>query len=202
MTTTVTKIGPGDHGRHMSLAEFEHAEVQERKLYELGRGVIIVSDVPNPSHFAQVLAIRDQISAYRIAHRGQIYGIASGSECKIPVAELESERHPDLAIYKTPPHSDEADVWATWIPEIVIEVISAGSEQRDYVEKREEYLRFGVQEYWIVDAERQQMLVLRRSAGRWVERIFHPTDVYRTHLLPGLEFACGPVLAAGRTSGN
>ena len=48
MSTQTIKIGPADHGRRMSLADFEHAEVQEGLLYELGRGVIIVSDVPGP----------------------------------------------------------------------------------------------------------------------------------------------------------
>jgi hypothetical protein len=46
MSTTATLIGPEDQGRRMSLAEFDHAEVRDGYLYELGRGVITVSDVP------------------------------------------------------------------------------------------------------------------------------------------------------------
>jgi Uma2 family endonuclease len=202
MTTTAIKIGPADHGRRMSLADFEHAEVQAGHNYELGRGVIVVSDVPNPPHLAQVTAIRRQLAAYDLKYEGRIYTIAGGGECKILVADHESERHPALAVYKTPPHSDEADVWATWVPEIVIEVVSPGSAQRDYQDKREEYLAFGVQEYWVFDAQREEMLVLRRSSGRWAERILKPTDTYRTRLLPGLEFACGPVFEAARAVSN
>jgi hypothetical protein len=63
--TTVTTIGPADHGRRMSLEEFEHAEGQEGHLYELSRGVIIVVDVPRPKHFLLVDAIRKQLSTYR-----------------------------------------------------------------------------------------------------------------------------------------
>jgi Uma2 family endonuclease len=201
MPQTAIRIGPSDHGRRMSLADFEHAEVVDGKLYELARGVIIVSDVPNPRHLAQITATRRQLAAYDLAHPDRIHTIASGSDCKILVASLESERHPDLAIYKTAPNTDESDVWATWIPEIVIEVVSLGSEQRDYIEKREEYLLFGVYEYWIVDAARGEMLVLRRSAGRWTERVVRPPDVYRTRLLPGFEFQIAPVLAAAN-AGN
>ena len=40
---------------------------------------------------------------------------------------------------------------------------------RDYVEKREEYLALGVKEYWIVDAGKQQIVILRRHAWQ-VER--------------------------------
>src|SRR5205807_8805910 len=57
MSQIAEKIKPSDHGRRMSLADFEHAETVEGRLYELGRGVIIVSEVPNPPHLAQVTAI-------------------------------------------------------------------------------------------------------------------------------------------------
>ena len=167
MLKAAIKVGPADHGRHMSLAEFDHAEVQEGHLYELGRGVIVVSDVPKKRHLFQVLSIRDQLFAYKLAQPGRIQVIASGSECKILVAGYESERHPDLAIYKTLPPEEGDDFWSTWIPELVIEVVSPGSELRDYQEKREEYLAFGVREYWIFDAGKQEMLVLQRVAGRW-----------------------------------
>jgi Uma2 family endonuclease len=202
MSTAVIKIGPADHGRPMSLAEFEHAEVEEGYLYELGGGVVIVSDVPNPPHLAQVTAARRQLMAYDLSHPERVYTIAGGGECKIPVAASNSERHPDLAVYMRPPHSDEADVWATWVPEIVIEVVSPGSADRDYGDKRQEYLAFGVQEYWIFDAQRQEMLVLRRASGRWAERVVRPPEVYRTRLLPGLEFACAPVFEAARAVGG
>jgi len=198
MTRTAVKIGPTDHGRRMSLADFECAEGQEGRLYELARGAIIVVDVPNPPHLAQVTAIRRQLGAYDLAHPGRIYTIATGSECKILLAEAESERHPDLAVYKTPPPGDDSDVWYTWVPEIVIEVVSADSEVRDYVEKREEYLAFGVLEYWIFNAEREEMLVLRRHGGRWVEQVVRPPQSYTTRRLPGLEFACAPVFEAAR----
>jgi Uma2 family endonuclease len=185
----------------MSLADFEHAEVVEGKLYELGRGVIVVSDVPNPPHLAQVSVIRRQLAMYDLTHPKRIHTIAGSGECKILVGDLESERHPDLAIYKSAPPTDTSDVWWSWVPDVVIEVVSLGSEHRDYVEKCEEYLRFGVSQYWIVDAERGEMLVHRRSAGRWIRRVVRPPEIYRTRLLPGFAFDLAAVLAAG-SSGN
>src|SRR5438876_4366653 len=100
MLRAATKVGPADHGRKMSLAEFDKAEVQEGYLYELGRGVIVVSDVPNPRHLAQVLAIRRQLARYDLDHPGRIDNIAAGSECKLLLWDLESERHPDITVYK------------------------------------------------------------------------------------------------------
>src|ERR1700730_11349987 len=118
MTKTIVKIGPADHGRRMSLDDFDKAEAQEGHLYELSRGIIIVSDVPNRRHLAQITSIRRQVGAYDLAHPGRIHTVAAGSECKILVPGFESERHPDLAIYLVP-RPDTEDLWSTWIPEIV-----------------------------------------------------------------------------------
>jgi Uma2 family endonuclease len=186
----------------MSLADFDHAEVQEGRLYELGRGVIIVTDVPQRRHLCQVLSIRNQLFAYKLAPPAMIPIIAGGSECKILVAVYESERHPDLAVYKTLPPEEGEDFWFTWIPELVIEVLSPGSELRDYQEKREEYLAFGVHEYWIFDADKEEMLVLQRVGGRWRERIVRPGEVYQTRVLPGLQFACDLVFQAAKAVEN
>src|SRR5262249_26274592 len=142
MTRVAIKIGPKDHGRRMSLDDFEYAETQEGYLYELGREVIVVSDVPNPRHFAMVNASRRQLAAYDLAYPGKIYAIAAGSECKILVPGFASERHPDIAVYKTPPPTAGEDVWRHWIAEPAIEVVSPGSETRDYQEKPEEYFAF------------------------------------------------------------
>jgi Uma2 family endonuclease len=198
MPKTVTRVGPEDNGRRMSLEEFAPAIGQPGYVYELARGVVVVSDIPNPPHFAVVTALRRQLNAYDLTNPGRIYGIAAGSECKVLLRALESERHPDLAVYKTPPPSKGEEAWEMWAPEIVAEVVSASSEQRDYVEKREEYLLFGVRKYWVVDPGKEEMLVLRRVKGRWAERRVRPPQVYRTRTLPGFELDVGQVFAAGQ----
>src|SRR5262245_20794086 len=97
MGQTTVKLTPADHGRRMSLADFEHAEATGGKLYELGRGVVVVSDVPKRRHMLIVQAIREQLTVHRLGHRGQINTIAGSGECKILLTEFDSERHPDVA---------------------------------------------------------------------------------------------------------
>jgi hypothetical protein len=201
MPKTAIKIGPQDHGRRMSLADFDHAEVQEGHLYELSRGVITVSDVPKLRHLAQINAIRRQVHVYDATNPGRIHAIASGNECKLLLAGWESERHPDLAIYRMPPPETE-NVWAEWVPDILMEVLSRSSAHRDLVEKREEYFDFGVKEYWIFDADEPEMLVLIRSRGKWTERHIRPPRIYRTRLLPGFDFDCSLVFAAADAANN
>jgi Uma2 family endonuclease len=199
MPKTLITVGPKDQGRRMSLNQFDQAEGRDGYRYELRRGVVIVVDVPDPRHFAQVDCIGLQFAAYRLAHPGQIHRIGGGGDCKILLPDLETERHPDLAIYKNPPPEGE-DVWARWIPEIVIEVVSPSSAARDYEEKPGEYLQCGVREYWIVDAEREEMVALRRRGRRWNRQVVQPAEGYRTPLLRGFEFACGPVFEAARAA--
>ena len=49
MATIATRIGPADHGRAMTLEEFREAEEEEGYRYELARGVLEVTEVPERS---------------------------------------------------------------------------------------------------------------------------------------------------------
>lgn len=197
MGRTLLKIGPADHGRPMSLDEFEHAKVQEGYLYELSRGVITVVDVPKKLHALQLIAIRRQFTSYEVSHPGRIVGVLGSMECKLLIPALGSERHPNVVVYLTqPPEVEGKDFWSQWIPEIVIEIVSPSSRKRDYEEKPEEYLRMGVKEYWIVDPRKRAMVVMRRVRNRWVESVVEPPALYRTRLLPELEFSCEAVFRA------
>ena len=197
MGKTLIKVGPADHGRPMSLAKFEHAEVQEGYLYELSRGIITVSDVPGRPHMLILNAIKHQFYAYLLNRPGLTSMLLTGAECKLMVPALESERHPDLSLYLTePPRIDNANLWNHWFPEIAIEVVSPTTRKRDYEEKPEEFLRLGAREYWIVDGRDKVMVVMKRVRNRWSESRIEPPAIYRTRLLPGLEFSCEDVFRA------
>jgi Uma2 family endonuclease len=201
MPKALVRIGPSDHGRRMSLEDFDEAEVQPGYIYELSRGTIIVSDVPNADHFMMVSEARRQFGEYDRARPGEIFAIAGSGECKVLLAEFQSERHPDLAVYMTPPPG-AGNVWSMWVPEVVIEVISSGSRHRDYLEKPTEYLQFGIKEYWILDAEKKKMVILKRVGGQWSEKTIKPPKIYKPGLLPGLEFSCKNVFEAADAVGG
>jgi len=66
-------------------------------------------------------------------------------------------------------------------------LLSSGGEQRDFVDKHEEYLRVGVREYWILDTEHRRMHALVREGDTWEETIVPESDIYHTVFLPGLQ---------------
>ena len=191
------RIGPEDHGRRMTLDEFDHVIAEDGFHYELAKGVIEVSEVPKPEHAKQVQAIRNQLGRYQDDHPAAVDLIASSNECKLLIGPSESERHPDVSLYLSP-QPVLRDVWSVWIPQIVVEVVSESSRKRDYEKKPPEYLALGVDEYWIVDAARDQMTVLTRWRGQWQTAVLKPPKRYSTRLLPGFSLDLNRVIAAGK----
>jgi Uma2 family endonuclease len=52
--------------------------------------------------------------------------------------------------------------------------------------KREEYLAFGIREYWIVDPVVRMVTVLVRDGDVWVEQVFRDGQQANSSILPGL----------------
>ena len=82
------------------------------------------------------------------------------------------------------------------VPTIVVEFVSRGKRnwQRDYIEKRAEYLAAGVLEYWIIDRFRRMMTVYAGSPAGPTERVVAETETYTTPLLPGFELTLARLL--------
>jgi hypothetical protein len=198
-----TTIGPLDHGRKMSLKAFEFAKTVDGYHYELSRGFVTVSEVANLYHALIVAFVRNHFAAHQLAHQDQIFVILTDMACKLLIPQLGSERHPDIAVYLTRPKGPKnRKMWRTWIPEIVIEVVSERSTDRDYIEKREEYWTLGVKEYWIVDAKRGQVVALRRGKSDWIEKRLGPNGVCATKLLPGFKLTCKAIFDAASKAGD
>src|SRR5262249_26363005 len=132
MSTTTRRIGPADHGRRMTLDEFIEADFEEGWLYELARGVIDVTEVPAPDHGWIVDRITTLFVLYRENHPSRIRYRAGGGECRLRFPFMQSDRHPDQAIYFTDAPSGR-NPWARWVPALVVEVVSEGGEDRDYI---------------------------------------------------------------------
>jgi Uma2 family endonuclease len=55
-------------------------------------------------------------------------------------------------------------------PDLVIEILSESSEERDRTLKRDLYEQSGVREYWIVDPAERSVRQLVLTAGRYVDQ--------------------------------
>jgi Uma2 family endonuclease len=84
-------------------------------------------------------------------------------------------------------------------PALVVEVVSPGkeNEDRDYRYKRSEYAARGIAEYWIVDPERVQVVVLTWVDGLYEEAIYQDDERLVSQTFPTLELTAKQVLQAG-----
>lgn len=69
--------------------------------------------------------------------------------------------------------------------DLVMEIVSPDSVERDYETKREQYQRFGIPEYWIVDEELQKVTLLRLGEDKQYYEIPPDNGVYRSAVLEG-----------------
>ena len=129
MATIITpvRIGPADNGRRMAIAELQAAEVEEGYRYELDRGVLQVTEVPNDPHGVVVANLFDAISRYRRDHPRLIRRYGGGGEFRFWLPRMVSGRHPDLGVVlRGAPKDHRGRQFAAF----AVEVVSASSVTR------------------------------------------------------------------------
>jgi Uma2 family endonuclease len=98
-------------------------------------------------------------------------------------------REPDLA-FMLEAHAGRRENRYWQGADLVVEVVSGDDPDRDWIEKRDEYARAGIPEYWIVDPRDGTLTVFTLSAGEKTYRRagqFSPGDTAVSVLLPGLQ---------------
>src|SRR3954468_20048363 len=83
MATTHLRIGPADQGRRMTLEEFREAEEEPGYCYELARGVLEVTEVPNDPHGQIVSNLHWAFGDYHRQHPGSIRRTGGAGEFRL-----------------------------------------------------------------------------------------------------------------------
>src|SRR6516164_5006262 len=107
MATVQLKLGPLDHGRRLSLSEFEDAEYEPGFKYEIIDGRLYVSPLPNfPEHWLERWLTR-AVERYADRHPEVINFVASKGRVFLPAAARPTVPEPDLAAYADFPEDVE-----------------------------------------------------------------------------------------------
>ena len=107
-------------------------------------------------------------------------------------------REPDL-LYIAPENVPGPDVDYPTHIDLALEIVSPGKDarQRDYEDKRRDYARAGISEYWIVDPLENQVTVLVLQDSIYTEHgVFRMSDVASGLLLPALRIDVRAMLNA------
>jgi Uma2 family endonuclease len=141
----------------MQFDETERYEIYDGRLISIGR--------PSPSFYHQLVASR-LLSLLDAFVRSHELGEVLPGPLDVIMAE-DNTAEPDLLFIAT----DNAGIAQDWVrgtPDLLVEIISASTIVRDRYEKREQYARFGVKEYWIVDPANQSLEILVLQDGQLV----------------------------------
>jgi Uma2 family endonuclease len=177
----------------MTVDEYLPADLPEGYRYELVKGVVEMSPPPGTQHDDILERLTELLFDHRKAHPGSIAKISQKAGVLIPGEE--TVREPDLCAYRRWPKGARGyDVWKEQTPFLIVEVISPGQTRRDYEEKRKDYLHAGVDEYWILDSDKNRLTALTREGSQWREQTFAETDTYRPAVLPHFELPVAFVL--------
>lgn len=167
---------------------------EDGKRHELIGGEHYVTPSPNLRHQAISGRLYLLISTWLQTRRtGQIYF----APLDVILSRFDVVE-PDLLYVSNERAGEILGEYVTGAPDLVIEIASPNTRQRDETVKRSLYERSGVTEYWVVDPEIDVIRVYRRSGERFdrpIELSAEAGDVLTTSLLPGLEIPLGRVFA-------
>ncbi len=129
--------------------------------------------------------------------------------CEVEVPGKPRTRYPDLTILDEV-HLALLENRATITrdmapPRIVVEVVSPGNEnsanyQRDYIEKRDQYAALGIPEYWIIDRDRQIVVVLSLQGAAYQAQRFTDGEAIVSPTFPELNLTAIQIVQAGQSS--
>jgi len=195
VTRPVLRLTPADHGRRISLYDFEHAETEEGACYEIIDGSVYVSPRADIPHEMLENWLYTELADYSRAHEKIVQRVSFSARVFVPDRERETCPEPDIAVYRKFPRRFKSWMvdWRLISPVIVVEIRSQSDRDKDLERNVELYLQVpSIREYWIVDQstplDLPSLIVHRRRGSRWQKPIqVPPHGTYATPLLPGFE---------------
>ncbi len=176
-------LGPANAGMRLSEDEFlTHNDWEEGPRYELLGGMLIVSPATSQEERFPNHRLGTWLDNFQMNHPNGTCIDATINEGDIRTSS--GIRRFDRAIWtnlgRLPEEPED-------VPSIIIEFVSYGrrNADRDYFDKRDEYLALGVKEYWVIDRFDRTMSVFTGTVASPQGRIVQATENYTTPLLPG-----------------
>jgi Uma2 family endonuclease len=187
-------LGPEDAGLLMTPEEFDAIEeFDEEYRYELVQGVLVVTPIPLGEETSP-----NDLLAFWLHYYRRFHPRGSALDHTMPQQYV-----------RTPTSRRIADrlIWAGFgrvvnrkrdVATIAVEFVSGRrrDRQRDYVDKRLEYQRAGISEYWIIDRFQRTLTVIHFLATGDQEQVIQEHETYQSPHLPGFEVPLAELLAA------
>lgn len=169
----------------MTVADLD-ACPDDNNRYELVGGELFVSRAPRLTH--QLVLQRLQVQIYNFLETNPVGLLAPGAGAVFTEYDAVI---PDLVFVLKERLSEVVDNERfVGAPDLVVEVLSPGKENRDrdLIVKRQLYAKYGVHEYWIVDSENSSVIIYRLGETTLEEvTTLKGHDLLTSPLLPGFQ---------------
>jgi Uma2 family endonuclease len=156
----------------------DYEALPDEPRYELIYGRFCLSPSPSVLHQLTVGLLYEILTPMARSARGLAFMAPTDAELAI-----HSVVQPDL-FYVSSARRRIIRKRVAGAPDLVVEVVSPGTADRDRNEKPQLYLDAGVREYWIVDPLERRIDFLRNESGQFVAALME--GLYRSQEMPEL----------------
>ena len=162
----------------------DYAAMDDDKRYELIDGKLFMSPAPMSLHQWIQFELAYLMENYiRKNKKGRVFVTSTDV-----ILDEDNTVQPDILFISKENLSKIKKKVIFGAPDLVVEIISPGSQQRDRFIKKDLYKKFGVIEYWIVDTDIQSVEVYYNSGGNLDLFSFAvKKGKIESHLFPDLE---------------
>lgn len=160
------------------------------KRYELIDGELLMTPSPSSRHQRALGNLFSELRAYARAH--------GAGEAFVSLLDVILEEHlvvqPDIVFVSQERRDIVGEEAIHGAPDLVVEILSPSSFYHDLRRKMGLYSQFGVEEYWIVDPEKQTLdLYVRVGNELQLSRQFACQETFESPLLPGFRLAVSAI---------
>lgn len=187
----VTNINELDFSKTYTYADYLTWQFQER--VELIKGRIFkMSPAPNRNHQRISTDVVGRIWSFLKNSSCQVFHAPFDVRLPLPEHQIKGEKvttvvQPDITVVCDENKLDEQG--CNGAPDLVIEILSPGNTKKEMKNKLEIYQSAGIPEYWVVDPEREFIIIYHlNEAGNYIGTTpFTDEDILRSPVLVGFE---------------
>ena len=169
---------------HVKFTYVDYLNAPEDKRYELLDGDLVMTPAPGERHQSVSLWLASKLFLFVTENRlGRVYA----APFDVVLSDTDVVQ-PDLLFVSNARAHVVTAANVQGAPDLVVEILSPSTADRDLTFKRRLYARHGVSEYWIVDTAAGAVTVLRLRAGAFeVVSEYGAGETLTSPTLPGFE---------------
>ncbi len=171
----------------------DYLTLPDEKRYELIEGELFM--VPAPDFYHQIVSGNIEFHLMDFVKKRNL-GVVVDAPVDV-VLSPENVLQPDILFISTERKHIITKKNVSGAPDLVIEILSPSTQERDKLVKRDIYSKYGVKEYWIVDpVEKNIEVMIQGHEGYKLHAIFLNDEVLTSPLIEGFLLPLKEVFAS------